>query len=145
MVPARPETVMTEGYGLAVGGRRCRLFAMATGRAIIVRMDACEDRVDRAARLCRRHGVLALYLFGSRGDDGLRMLAGESVPGGGSDLDVGVVFDQAAIDHRRLAGLRVALEELFAPLRVDLVPLARVDAYRTRASVWHNAVGGARR
>jgi predicted nucleotidyltransferase len=101
---------------------------MATGRAIIVCMDACEDQVDRVARLCRSHGVLALYLFGSRADDGLRMLAGESVLGGGSDLDVGVVLDQAAIDHRRLPGLQVALEELFAPLRVDLVPLPRVDA-----------------
>lgn len=91
-------------------------------------MGAWEDRVDLAARLCRHHGVLALYLFGSRADDGVRRLAGEDVPGGGSDLDVGVVLDHAGIDHRRLAGLQVALEELFAPLRVDLVPLERVDA-----------------
>lgn len=37
-------------------------------------------------------GVLALYLFGSRADDGLRALGGVTVQGAGSDLDVGVVF-----------------------------------------------------
>jgi predicted nucleotidyltransferase len=78
--------------------------------------------------LCRRHGVVALYLFGSRADDGRRRLAGESFAIGGSDLDVGVLFDDSAIHHRRFDALQVALEEAFAPLRVDLVPLQRVDA-----------------
>lgn len=78
--------------------------------------------------LCLRHGVLALYLFGSRADDGLRRLDGEPVNAGGSDLDVGVVFEHPGADVRRLARLQAALEEVFAPLRVDLVPLDRVDA-----------------
>jgi predicted nucleotidyltransferase len=85
--------------------------------------------------LCRQHGVVALYLFGSRADDGRRRLVGEPVAGSGSDLDVGVVFASAAVFHRRLAALQVALEEAFAPLRVDLVPLQRVDALLAFAAI----------
>lgn len=77
--------------------------------------------------LCRRQGVLALYLFGSRADDGRRRLAGEPVTGSGSDLDIAVLFGDSAAPLRRLAALQVALEEVFAPLRVDLVPIQRVD------------------
>ena len=77
---------------------------------------------------CRRHDVLALYLFGSRAADGLQRLAGRPVDGRGSDLDVGVVFAAPTFDHRRLSSLQVALEDVFEPLRVDLVPLQRVDA-----------------
>ncbi|HEX9822579.1 MAG TPA: nucleotidyltransferase domain-containing protein [Methylomirabilota bacterium] len=85
--------------------------------------------------LCRRHGLLAVYLFGSRADDGRAKLAGRPVRGEGSDLDVGVVFDGPPSDHRRLARLQVALEEVFAPLRVDLVPLDRVDALLQFAAI----------
>ena len=77
--------------------------------------------------LCRRHGVLALYLFGSRADDGRRRLAGEPVTGSGSDLDVAVLFEASPVPFRRLAALQVALEDVFAPLRIDLLPLQRVD------------------
>ena len=77
--------------------------------------------------VCRRRGILALYLFGSRAEDGLKRLAGLPVEGRGSDLDVGVVFDRPPIDHRCLGSLQVELEDVFAPLRVDLVPLHRVD------------------
>ena len=77
--------------------------------------------------LCRRHGLLAIYLFGSRADDGLRLLAGEAVQGRGSDLDVGVVFDGPFPQLPRLGALQADLEDAFAPLRVDLVPLQRVD------------------
>jgi predicted nucleotidyltransferase len=85
--------------------------------------DAATSLLD----LCTRHGILALYLFGSRVEDGLERLAGVGVDGLGSDLDVGVVFDGSVIDYRRLGALQVELEDLFAPLRVDLVPLQRVD------------------
>jgi predicted nucleotidyltransferase len=78
--------------------------------------------------LCREHGVLAVYLFGSRADDGLRLLSGEEGTRGGSDLDIGVVFREPSLDFHRLASLQVGFEDLFAPLRVDLVPLNRVDA-----------------
>lgn len=72
-------------------------------------------------------GVLAVYLFGSRADDGLAMLQGGAVDAKGSDLDVGVVFE-SRVDFGALATLQVAMEDVFEPLRVDLVPLQRVDA-----------------
>ena len=72
--------------------------------------------------------MLAVYLFGSRAADGEALLAGREVDRVGSDLDVGVVFRSHEVPLDRLAPLQVALEETFAPLRVDLVPLQRVDA-----------------
>lgn len=78
-------------------------------------------------RACRALGVEAVYLFGSRADDGVSVLDGEFVTAQGSDLDVGVYLSPG-VDIGRLAELQVSLEDLFAPLRVDLVPLDRVDA-----------------
>lgn len=79
--------------------------------------------------------MLVLYLFGSRADDGLRRLAGVPVATGGSDVDVGVAFTAPEVDHRHLAALQVALEDVFAPLRVDIVPLQRVDALFQYAAI----------
>lgn len=85
-------------------------------------------RPDDLDRLCRDHGATALYLFGSRADDGLRRLQGEPVEGEGSDLDVGVVFRDPRFVSKNLWRLQVELEDVFAPLVVDLVALQRVDA-----------------
>ena len=85
--------------------------------------------------LCHRHGLLAIYLFGSRAVDGTRRLAGEVALDHGSDLDVGVVFDGPFPQVPRLGGLQADLEDVFAPLRVDLVPLQRVDALFQYAAV----------
>jgi predicted nucleotidyltransferase len=71
--------------------------------------------------------VDAAYLFGSRLDDGIRLLDGGQVSGDGPDLDVGVFF-AGPLHVERLADLQVALEDVLTPLRVDLVPLDRVDA-----------------
>ncbi len=81
-----------------------------------------------------------MYLFGSRADDGLAVLTSGpaslnvSRAGGdgdshaaGSDLDVGVLLKDKDREDI-LARLQVAFEDVFAPLRVDLVPLDRVDA-----------------
>jgi len=83
---------------------------------------------QRLDEICRKLGLLAVYLFGSRADDGLAVLEGRNVDGEGSDLDVGVVFRDREVPVERLGPLQVELEEAFAPLRVDLVPLQRVDA-----------------
>ena len=85
------------------------------------------SRQDLLDQLCRKHGLLAVYLFGSRADDGLRALRGEEVAREGSDLDVGVVF-RGPGNPFVLSRLQVDLEDVFSPLRVDLVPLQRVDA-----------------
>ncbi len=95
-------------------------------------------RANVAAELadeCRALGVLALYLFGSRAADGLRALRGEAVDGAGSDLDVGVVFLGRDADITALPSLQVALEDACSPLRIDLVPLQRVDALFQFAAV----------
>jgi predicted nucleotidyltransferase len=78
-------------------------------------------------QLCRDHGVLAVYLFGSRADDGLRLLRGEEVSREGSDLDVGIVFRRLT-EPRGLSPLQADLENVFSPLRINLVLLQHVDA-----------------
>ena len=86
-----------------------------------------EQSMNRLNDICREHGVLSVYLFGSRADDGLRRFRGDFVDRQGSDLDVGVFYVSRNPDAGRLGELQVALEEIFDPLRVDLVPLDRVD------------------
>jgi predicted nucleotidyltransferase len=86
------------------------------------------DRRSRLAHVCRRLGVEAVYLFGSRADDGVRVLDGESVDPIGSDIDIGLFFRREAFQAGRLADLQVTFEDIFAPLRVDLVVLDQVDA-----------------
>lgn len=80
-------------------------------------------------RVAREHGLLSVYLFGSRADDGLMLLEDQPVAGEGSDLDVGVVYrGREEPEFRRLGALQVGFEDVFDPLPVDLVPLQRVDA-----------------
>lgn len=83
--------------------------------------------MKRLDAICREFDLLSVYLFGSRADDGLRRFRGDDIGGQGSDLDVGVFFVSRDPDAGRLGELQVALEEVFAPLRVDLVSLDRVD------------------
>jgi len=85
------------------------------------------ERVEQLHSICSKFGLLSVYLFGSRAGDGALRLEGHEVAREGSDLDVGVFGRAGGIDVRRLGPLQVALEEVFAPLRVDLVPLDRVD------------------
>lgn len=85
-------------------------------------------RAAELQSLCREYGLLGIYLFGSRADDGLQLLDGAAVPAQGSDLDIGLVFLRHDFPVGHLADLQVRFEDLFAPLRIDLVPLQRVDA-----------------
>lgn len=81
----------------------------------------------RLAEICADFGLLSVYLFGSRADDGRRVIDGGSVSSQGSDLDVGVFGVAGPVPAERLGALQARLEEIFSPLRVDLVPLDRVD------------------
>lgn len=95
-------------------------------------------RQEDLDRISRDSGLLAVYLFGSRQDDGLRLLQGEEVSREGSDLDVGIVFQGQDFGWEDLARLQVEMEDLFEPLRVDLVPLQRVDSlFQARAIDGH--------
>lgn len=93
------------------------------------------DRVGKLRALCAEFGLMSVYLFGSRAADGARRLDGEAVEGGGSDLDVGVFGHEGPVARARLGALQVALEEVFEPLRVDLVPLDFVDPLFQYAAV----------
>ncbi len=86
------------------------------------------SRRDQLERVCCEHGILAVYLFGSRADDGLRLLCSEEVPHEGSDIDVGIVFPDGAPSLDKLVAAETALAEVFAPLRADVVALQRVDS-----------------
>lgn len=90
------------------------------------------DRRAALDRLCAEHGLLAIYVFGSRTDDGAQVLRGEDVQSDGSDLDVGIYFADAGLDGdtdlASLPRLQLELDEIFHPLSVDVVPLDRVDA-----------------
>jgi len=46
----------------------------------------------------------------------------------GSDIDIGVVFERHDFEVAQLGALHADMEDVFAPLRLDLVPLQRVDA-----------------
>ena len=46
----------------------------------------------------------------------------------GSDLDIGIVFSTGSPNFHSLSKLQVDFEDLFSPLRIDLVPLQRLDA-----------------
>lgn len=85
------------------------------------------DRHAEIEKIAREHGLLAVYLFGSRADDGLRLLAGEDVERAGSDLDIGVVFRQGNVHIERLFPVEDALEKLLPEMRLDIVGLQRVD------------------
>lgn len=86
------------------------------------------NRRSQLEQICREQDLLAVYIFGSRADDGLAYLDGAAPEKGRSDIDVGVVFLGPDLASRRLTLLQVAFEDLFPLFHVDVVPLQRVDA-----------------
>lgn len=85
------------------------------------------EHAPRLRDICAEFGLLSVYLFGSRAADGAKVLSGQRVDRAGSDLDVGFFGLAGAVAAARLGALQAAVEEVFAPLRVDLVPLDHVD------------------
>jgi predicted nucleotidyltransferase len=98
------------------------------------RLKALEDTRDK-------YGLLAIYLFGSRADDGLRLLRGELVSHEGSDLDIGIVYLEREPRLYRLGSIQVELSDVFSPLKTDVVPLQKVDPlFQFRAIDGHRIV-----
>jgi predicted nucleotidyltransferase len=83
-------------------------------------------------RLCSVHGLVAIYVFGSRAEEiAARVTGGRATPERpGSDVDIGV---QPVRGRRLPASERVdlmqALEALFDVRRVDLIVLSEADAF----------------
>lgn len=94
--------------------------------------DGAGDRMSVLAELCRRSGVQALYVFGSRAHQVQQWLAGvlSALHPSGSDVDIGVKarpgFLTSAWDRVRL---QIALEDLLGVSRVDLVLLHEADPF----------------
>jgi len=101
------------------------------------------EPATRIREICTEYGLLSVYVFGSRRHDGERRINGESVNGVGSDLDVGFFGLQGPIPASRLGALHVGLEEVFAPLRVDLVPLDQVDPLFQYAAIQGERIAAA--
>ncbi|HXU44307.1 MAG TPA: nucleotidyltransferase domain-containing protein [Thermoanaerobaculia bacterium] len=96
------------------------------------------DRRLEIERIAREHGLLAVYLFGSRADDGLRFLVEGEVEKKESDLDVGVVFRRFPPEVESSMQLAEDLGELFDPFRVDYVRLQNTDSiFQFRALSGH--------
>jgi predicted nucleotidyltransferase len=77
--------------------------------------------------ICKQNGIILAYLFGSQAHNGYKVINGERVVQKDpyADLDLGIILD----DENRLTGsmyklhstLYNQLDELFLPLRLDLV------------------------
>ena len=85
---------------------------------------------ETLAELLRKYRVKIVYLFGSRKETGTAFLAGEVQKiEEGSDLDIGVVFNELPKRPFEVYGeLYADLSILFEPFMVDLVFLQETDA-----------------
>ena len=83
-------------------------------------------------KLCSRHRIDQLYVFGSRAREIVRLLSGSPAPQDhpGSDVDVGVLpLEGVRLAVREKSALAVELEELLGVPRVDLVLLPEADPF----------------
>ncbi|GAB4450010.1 MAG: hypothetical protein OHK0041_11620 [Anaerolineales bacterium] len=87
-------------------------------------------RYQAIEQICKKYGIKALYVFGSRGrelfetiyDDSLSLSASQS------DLDIGVwTHSPFSIDDK--VNMTFDLEILFGDVKVDLFILQEVDAF----------------
>jgi predicted nucleotidyltransferase len=89
-----------------------------------------ETRLQKIEQLCRKFRVKALYVFGSRNAEMLRVLKDDTYQfkRSPSDLDIGVLAHfPFSVDEK--VSLTLELEELFSVPQVDLVVLQEADAF----------------
>ena len=87
---------------------------------------------EALGELCCRHGLAAIYAFGSRGRAVFAMLAGQGGGGetGSADVDIGVRPRSGiclGLDEK--VQLTLELEDLIGCARVDLVVLPEADPF----------------
>jgi len=94
-----------------------------------------ESKTDLEAALrdiCRRYDVVAMYAFGSRGEEIAARMRGADVPAGtaDSDVDIGVLpAPEIDLGASERVDLMQALEDLLGVARVDLVILPEADPF----------------
>ncbi len=94
------------------------------------------DRRQHLSEIAREHGILVVYAFGSRAADATRILNGEPVAGGGSDLDLAILLRTSPANPMLgFGGMYADFGELFDPLKVDLVFLHEVDPFIQEAAI----------
>jgi predicted nucleotidyltransferase len=90
------------------------------------------EAAQRLEAICRKHGIAALWLFGSRAQEISDLLQGgpSVTTATGADLDVGVLPRRGRMDspHDRVRFM-AALEDLVGVGRVDLVVLPEARAF----------------
>ena len=81
-------------------------------------------------KLCKGYNVIALYVFGSRAAEMLRVLEDDAylLKPSESDLDI-AILTQSPLSIENKVGLILELEELFHAPRVDLSVLQETDAF----------------
>lgn len=85
------------------------------------------NKLSRFQDICRQNGIILAYLFGSQAHNGYKVICDKKVNRTDplADLDLGIIL----ADENRLAGsmyklyssIYNQLDELFLPLRLDLV------------------------
>lgn len=88
--------------------------------------------------ICRRYGVIAVFAFGSRGEEIAGLVLGrEAQPGpADSDVDLGILLPRGEeIDSRSLVRLTADLEDAFGVGRIDLVVLGCASAFLAAEAV----------
>lgn len=88
-------------------------------------------KIKALKEIFRKYKVKIVYLFGSQKDAGSAFLAkkAKKIIEEGSDLDVGVVFEELPKEIFEVYGeLYVDLSILFEPFKIDLVFLQETDA-----------------
>ncbi len=89
-----------------------------------------STRRQKIERLCRKYGVKALYVFGSRAAEVTDLLQGRraSLAPKANDVDI-AILTEAPLTVRQKVLLALSLEEILGAPRVDLIILNDADPF----------------
>lgn len=90
------------------------------------------DLSSEFSDLCRSSGLIAVFAFGSRGNEIQQRLTGSdpTIENPASDLDLGVLAARDDdLDVRRVVDFACAIEGLFGVPRADIVDLRKAPPY----------------